>query len=110
VYLITSKRTKIEIRKRAREVVAKHLSSHPCVDCGESDPVLLEFDHVVDEKICNISVILGARKSINGLLAEIAKCAIRCVNCHRRKTAKTFNTWRWKAAQQIKFAESRDTR
>lgn len=62
-----------------------YLSSRPCVDCGESDPVVLEFDHVRGEKAFSVST--GVRKSWKTIEAEIAKCDIRCANCHRRKTA-----------------------
>jgi hypothetical protein len=60
--------------------------SHPCVDCGESDPVVLEFDHLAD-KLFDIGQSLPYR-NWQSILAEIAKCAVVCANCHRRRTAK----------------------
>src|SRR5262245_50566575 len=33
-------------REKARLYVFTYLSKHPCVDCGESDPIILTFDHV----------------------------------------------------------------
>lgn len=71
--------------------VFEYLKEHPCVDCGESDPIVLEFDHrdnVV--KVANISAMIkhyGWAK----IEEEIAKCDVRCANCHRRRTAKQFN-------------------
>jgi hypothetical protein len=60
-----------------------------CIDCGEADPVVLEFDHRDrSEKRANVSRLLA-----NGwatVLCEIEKCDIRCVNCHRRRTAEQF--------------------
>lgn len=69
--------------------LVQYLLSHPCVDCGESDPVVLEFDHVRGEKKNIISKMI---RTYNWSIIEeeIAKCDIRCANCHRRKTAKQF--------------------
>jgi hypothetical protein len=58
----------------------------PCADCGEADPVVLEFDHKTD-KLFNISKGLRDR-SWQSVLDEIAKCEVVCANCHRRRTAR----------------------
>jgi len=63
-------------------------------DCGEPDPVVLEFDHRdPNEKRIGISSMLTSSKE--AILAEIAKCDIRCANCHRRSTAKRFGYYRF---------------
>ena len=80
-------------RQRRDEQVAlahDYLRAHPCVDCGERDIRLLEFDHIAGAtKVMPISILLGRRNTAT-LLAEIAKCDVRCVNCHRRRTAEAF--------------------
>ena len=72
-----------------RKKLLNYLSTHPCVDCGESDPVVLEFDHIKREtKEAAISEMLARQVGWSRILAEIEKCEVRCANCHRRKTAK----------------------
>ena len=53
-----------------------------CVDCGYSaHPHALHFDHLSD-KTLNVS----SAKSIAQAQKEIAKCEVRCANCHAIKT------------------------
>ena len=80
-------------RDKAREWVWKYLLAHPCVDCGESDPVVLEFDHVTGDKQFNIGNAVYQGRIISSLEKEITKCVVRCCNCHKRRTAKQFNHW-----------------
>lgn len=55
-----------------------------CIDCGyNAHPAALDFDHVRGEKKRNVSLFSTTQK---GLLEEIAKCDVRCANCHRVKT------------------------
>ena len=68
-------------------LVREYLESHPCVDCGEADIVVLEFDHVRGDKMMNLSDMIRQSYSWARITAEIAKCDVRCANCHRRVTA-----------------------
>ena len=68
-------------------MIFEYLQGHPCVDCGEADPLVLEFDHVRGVKSGNISQMMAYCVSEARLLEEIAKCEVRCANCHRRVTA-----------------------
>ena len=70
------------------KMVYEYLSTHPCVDCGESDPVILQFDHVRGEKVAPVCTLVYLNVSWERLNAEMAKCEIRCANCHQRKTAR----------------------
>jgi hypothetical protein len=70
--------------ERTRFLV-EFLKSNPCVDCGENDLIVLEFDHQSDK---SFDVAYGIRNcNWEAVLAEIAKCEVVCANCHRRRTA-----------------------
>ena len=84
-----SRHATAEVKKRVRE----YLLDHPCVDCGESDPGVLDFDHLRDKK-ANISTLVQSGVSWGSLSDEIAKCDVRCANCHRRRTAKNGRYYR----------------
>lgn len=77
-------RTREATRVRNRKIILDHLIANPCVDCGEADPIVLEFDHREDKSF-QIGD-MGAKVGLARLLAEIAKCDVRCANCHRRKS------------------------
>lgn len=78
--------------ERNRQFVRDHLSSNPCVDCGVTDPRVLEFDHVSGEKRLAISHMITGY-SLDSIKREIEKCEVRCANCHRIKTHKQLNWW-----------------
>lgn len=79
-------------RKEIARYVYTYLKQHPCVDCGEADLVVLDFDHVRGKKRGNVSSLKAV--SLQAVQEEIEKCDVRCANCHRRKTAKQYG-WRY---------------
>lgn len=84
-YVARNVAAKARLRRANNERVYEYLQKHPCVDCGEQNPVVLEFDHIQD-KLCDVSNLLARPWKL--LEAEIAKCEVRCANCHRIVTAK----------------------
>lgn len=84
-------------RQANKERLFEYLSNHPCVDCGENDVVVLEFDHLPEfEKKFNIGRAVGAStRKWATIQAEIDKCEVVCSNDHKRRTAKRSGSW-WK--------------
>lgn len=83
-------RNRKRYRARNHANVNEYLSSHPCIDCGEADVRVLEFDHVRENKEGNIGDYVRGGLAWQRILLEISKCDVRCANCHRRKTVEQF--------------------
>jgi len=76
-------------KKRRRKIILGFFrfikTSNGCIDCGEKDPIILEFDHLRDKSF-NLGEALRDWTSVENINAEIEKCVVRCCNCHRKKT------------------------
>jgi len=70
------------------------LVSSSCMDCNESDPRVLQFDHVRGEKVADIAVMLRQHRNREILEKEVKKCDIVCANCHTKRTFKRSNSWK----------------
>jgi hypothetical protein len=77
-------------RKDLNREIDEYLREHPCVDCGESDPLVLDFDHRDGVEKLETVAFLRAKGRRDESFAEIEKCEVRCSNCHQRRTAKQF--------------------
>lgn len=96
----TSKQRYERRRRKARQIwLLEYLRQHPCVDCGETDPVVLDFDHVKGRKDFHISRALSLGWAIETIEKEMEKCVVRCSNCHRRVTARRQNWTRYRLSQ-----------
>lgn len=72
--------------------VREYKKTQRCKDCGEADPIVLEFDHLeTSEKKFNIGDCCRLGWSKETLKKEMSKCEVVCANCHRRRTAKQHN-------------------
>lgn len=81
--------------RKSYQMVRIYLQRHPCVDCGNSDIRVLEFDHINGQKADEISHLLSQNCGWPRIEAEIAKCEVRCANCHRIKTVERGGWWRF---------------
>lgn len=79
---------------RNRHHLLEYLQTHPCVDCGEPDPIVLEFDHVRGTKDFNLAEAPFLKTSVERIDEEISKCEVRCANCHARVTAQRRGSWK----------------
>ena len=73
--------------------VIKDYFSKGCIDCGEMDIKVLEFDHVRGTKkrvgkrgLEGVSYLIRHGYKWDTVKEEIEKCEVRCRNCHKKKT------------------------
>lgn len=71
-------------RNERRDYLLKYIEKNPCKDCGETNPLVMEFDHVTGNKVDCISSLLTTSDSI--FFEELNKCEVVCANCHRLRT------------------------
>lgn len=90
-YLAKTKKRNKFLRKQITDFLVHYLKKHPCVDCGEGNIIVLEFDHI-EKKSNDISRMLKNRLSLKTIQFEVEKCQVRCANCYRKRTA-TIGKW-----------------
>lgn len=83
-----------EVRTRNQKFMIDFLEQNPCVDCGEKDIIVLDFDHL-SNKENTISIMVSNGYSVESIKKEMNKCVVRCANCHRRKTTKEHGYYKY---------------
>jgi hypothetical protein len=97
-YVANAMRRKNAIAAERAAYLVEFFRERGCSDCGELDPLVLEFDHLGDK---SFDIARGVRNhSWPAVLAEIAKCDVVCANCHRRRTAIRAGSARAMAVQR----------
>jgi hypothetical protein len=81
----STERSRLKRGARNKAHIEAYKRSHPCIKCGEPDPIVLDFHHRnPKEKELRVSSMVWSHK-IEAIDAEIAKCDVLCANCHRRE-------------------------
>ncbi|WP_314426014.1 hypothetical protein [uncultured Microbacterium sp.] len=86
-------------REASLRFVTDYLHAHPCVDCGIADLRVLDFDHrPCSEKRDTVMQLVHNGFGLTAIEREIAKCDVRCRNCHAIVTYERLgDTWRSRA-------------
>ena len=93
-HLLKVREGAIRSRERIYTWLFEYFKNHFCIDCGETDPIVLEFDHRDGtNKKAEVSVLVK-RGNFLQVKEEVSKCDVRCANCHKKRTA-VQNTWFW---------------
>lgn len=83
------------VREENRAQLEQFLLGHPCTECGETDLRVLDLDHDdPGDKLTEVGRLMASSLPWRRIEAEIAKCTVRCANCHRRRTAEQLGYWR----------------
>jgi len=74
-------------RFRARRLdLVRQYKSKPCIDCGNMfNPWQMDLDHI-DEKLDNVSNLIGSQASLSRIMVELNKCEVVCCWCHVSRT------------------------
>lgn len=99
------RQSSIKNRRKNQKYLESYLYDHPCVDCGESDIRVLEFDHIADDKLSEVTIMVD--HSLAKMISEISKCEVRCSNCHRKITHERLGqtSWRQRSYQRTLSAK-----
>ena len=93
------KACKAYYREKMRRLY-EYLLSHPCVDCDEPDPVVLQFDHIRGRKVDTVANLIRT-KAWYTVLVEIKKCEVRCANCHLKRHASDAGQYKQRYTDQL---------
>lgn len=87
-----TKRQKLKRRLEYTNRIIEIKKRTSCVDCGNANPIVLQFDHVSGQKFKAITTMVHECYSWDKILEEIHKCELVCANCHQ---IRTFNRNGW---------------
>lgn len=74
-------------RERNKDFVDAYKIATRCKDCNKNyPPMVMEFDHVSDDKFMSVSVLVGNGYPVDVIREEMNKCELVCANCHRIRT------------------------
>jgi len=94
-YKNKAKKARKAYKQEIHTFLAEYFKTHPCVDCGETNFMVLEFDHKDPHtKYMSICSMITGQKPIGLVKKEIQKCEVRCANCHKIKTAHQLGWWK----------------
>jgi hypothetical protein len=72
---------------RNTRFINAYKSTIGCIDCGQNNPIVLDFDHQRDKRL-RVSTMRASGWTLLTIVKEIEKCELRCANCHRIRHCK----------------------
>ncbi len=81
---------------RAQDYLWSVLIDASCADCGETNPLVFEFDHVRGETFLDVARMVVSNYGVEAIRLEVEKCDVVCANCHKIRTSTRANHWRVK--------------
>lgn len=94
-YIDKARRWSAENKRKMRMFAVGELRKRGCIDCGNKDIRVLDFDHREGcKRVFSVAVGINSKgQSFERVVKEIAKCDVRCANCRRIKTAERLGYW-----------------
>lgn len=90
-YRARAKERRTRIRRDLQVRIIDYLNDKSCIECGESDIRVLEFDHInPEDKKFGIAMAIRNGMKWEDVFEELRKCQILCANCHKKRTAVQF--------------------
>lgn len=85
-----------QAKREANRLVVMERLRGGCVDCGNTNILVLEFDHLPEHvKSFAISRALRGAYNTAKLIVELRKCEVVCANCHVIRTrTRAVSDWR----------------